>query len=316
MIAAYQHGIYPRSEALVAATRDRDRGRASDLDVERRLDDDLASWLDVQKRAGLDYLSDGMFGWQDLFRPLVEASEGLRAGPMVRWFDNNSFFRTPQVTGRLSLAAGFPPSGAGSGAAAGTRVACLPSPYLFSRAAAGRDDRNALMLEVARSVLRPAAERMVAAGASLIHLQEPWLVYHGIDRTDWEPFSESLRLVSEGLGAAIALHTYFGDAAPWAERLRGLPVSAVGIDFIETDVEALGSGWEVGILAGCLDGRNSLVESVESITDLVGRLQRDVAPPAITLTSNCDLEFLPETVARKKVERLGEAARRLRETAA
>lgn len=316
MIAAYQHGIYPRSEALVATTRDRDRGRASEIDVERQLDGDLASWVDVQRRAGLDYLSDGMLRWQDVFRPLVEASEGLRAGPMARWFDNNTFFRRPQVTGRLSLSAGFSPAATRSCTAEGPRVACLPSPYLFSRAAEGREDRNALMIELAVSVLRPAAERLVAAGASLIHLQEPWLVYHGIDRADWEPFSESLRLVSAGLGAATVLHTYFGDAAPWAERLRGLPVAAVGIDFIETDVEALGSGWNVGILAGCLDGRNSLVESVESITDLVRRLRREVAPPAITLTSSCDLEYLPETVARRKVERLGEAARRLKEAAA
>ena len=95
--------------------------------------------------------------------------------------------------------------------------------------------------------------------------------------------------------------------------LGRLPVAAVGIDFVETDVEAVGTGWRVGIQAGCLDGRNSLVESTESITELVRRLRKEAAPPTITVTSNCDLEFLPESVARRKVEALGEAARRLRE---
>src|SRR6266487_5527597 len=76
VVSAYVHGIYPRSEALVAATRDLDRGRTSPEAVDAQVDRDLEELISVQQAAGLDLLTDGMLRWQDLFRPLVEAADG------------------------------------------------------------------------------------------------------------------------------------------------------------------------------------------------------------------------------------------------
>lgn len=299
----------------MAASRDLDRGRASREQVETQIGRDLTDLVDLQRQAGLDRFSDGMLQWQDLFRPIVESCSGLKAGPMLRWFDNNAFFRAPEVTDGEPLAWNglLPPAYETALCLPTPRVATLPSPLLFSRVALARGDRNALMRELAVHVLRPLAERLVREGYGLIQLQEPWLTFHGIEKSEWTQFEESLRAITEGLGAETILHTYFGDAARWADRLRELPVSAVGIDFLETDVEALGSNWKVGVLAGCLDGRNSLVESSDAIVEFVRRLAGGLAPPAIHLSSNCDLEFLPWTVAREKVMRLGEAACRLKE---
>ena len=312
MISAYQHGIYPRSEAVVSATRDLDRGRTTREAVDQQYDSDLTDFIDAQKQAGLDYLSDGLLRWQDLFRPLVESSEGLKVGPLVRWFDNNAFLRTPEAVGSPALNGSLPAVFDTRSRLSEPRMATLPSPLLFSRVAATHGDRNQLMLDIADKLLRPLAGKLVSEGYSLIQLQEPWLAYHGIDKADVKPFSESIRLITEGLGATTVLHTYFGDAAPWAELLRELPVSAVGVDFVETNVEALGSNWKVGIVAGCLNGRNSLVESTGAIVEFVNRLADALDPPDIYLSSNSDLEFLPQTVARQKVLRLGEAAQRLK----
>ena len=99
-VRAYQHGIYPRSEALVQATRDIERGRTTQAAVDAVFEQDRRSFLDVQREAGLDYLSDGLLRWQDLFRALVESSEGLDAQVLVRWFNNNSFYRAPSATER------------------------------------------------------------------------------------------------------------------------------------------------------------------------------------------------------------------------
>ena len=77
---AFAPGIYPRSEQLVQATRDLDRGRTSQEAVDEQVVRDLAELVSVQQQAGLDLLTDGMLRWQDLFRPLLEASEGLETG--------------------------------------------------------------------------------------------------------------------------------------------------------------------------------------------------------------------------------------------
>lgn len=107
-VAAYQHGIYPRSERVVQATRDIERGRTTQEQVDQAFDSDSEEFLDLQRRAGLDFLSDGLLRWQDLFRPLVEGSEGMEAQVLVRWFDNNSFFRAPDLRGTPKLT-GLPP---------------------------------------------------------------------------------------------------------------------------------------------------------------------------------------------------------------
>jgi 5-methyltetrahydropteroyltriglutamate--homocysteine methyltransferase len=316
-VLAYQHGIFPRSEDLVAATRDLERGRTTSQAVAERFRAERDEVVAAQREAGLDLLSDGLLRWQDLFRPLVEASDGMRAQTLVRWFDNNSFFRAPEVEGSPRLSDGLPPELEADGPVEGARVATLPSPYLFSRAAQGSADRDGLMVAVARDVLAPVAAELAGRGYGLIHLQEPWLAFYGIDRESWAPFEEALGAVRDAVGGRVpvVLHTYYGDAAPHAERLRALPVDAVGIDLVETDHEALGERWEVGVVAGCLDGRRSLVESADQVASFARRVRERLDPPAFYLSSGSDLELLPREVAERKVRLLGQAAGLLREAA-
>jgi len=299
---------------VVAATRGLDRGRVTQEAVDNAFGQDLADFVHLQQQAGLDFFSDGLLRWQDIFRPLVQASSELKPGALTRWFDNNAFFRSPVVTSALSeirVSAAILPERL----VPEPRVATLPSPYMFSRAARGTSDRNQLMMELARYVLRPAAEAMVAAGCQVVHLQEPWLAFFGIEPSDWRPLELALACIGETVTAPLVLHVYFGDAGPFLERLRRLPVDALGIDLVETDVASLGANWEIGLLAGCLDGRSSVVESLPGTLELVQRLVQTVGPPRLYLSSNCDLEFLPRAVAEQKVLRLGEVRQQLQQPA-
>jgi 5-methyltetrahydropteroyltriglutamate--homocysteine methyltransferase len=313
-ISTYLHGIYPRSEAVVAATRDLDRGRTTSEAVDDLYDQDLKELVQAQEEAGVDHFTDGLLRWQDLFRPILEACPGLKPGALVRWFDNNTFYRQPEVTGELSLETPSLPILESSGDVPRPRVATLPSPYLFSRVALAKSDPNELMQDFAAGILKPLARRLAADGYSIIQLQEPWVAFHGIEDDDWKPFAESLGVVTDGLEATTVLHTYYGDASPWIDRLRELPVDAVGFDIIHTDLDALGTEWSTGILVGCLDGRNSLIEAVEHVVDFVRRVADRLEPPAIHLSVSSDLELLPQATARQKVLAMGEAGRRLKET--
>src|SRR5437763_16790815 len=91
-------GIYPRSEALVQATRDLDRGRTTPEAVDEQVERDLAEVVSAQQAAGLDLLADGMLRWQDHFRPLLEAADGLETGALTRFLDTNTFYRAPKAT--------------------------------------------------------------------------------------------------------------------------------------------------------------------------------------------------------------------------
>jgi 5-methyltetrahydropteroyltriglutamate--homocysteine methyltransferase len=311
-ILAYQHGIYPRSEQVVAATRGLDRGRVDQDAVDAAFADDLASLVRAQQQAGLDFFSDGLLRWQDIFRPLMEGLGPIKPEPLVRWFDTNTFFREPDLSGErptLRSANGILPDGS----LPRPRVATLPSPYMFSRAARTDRDRNRLMVELAQHVLRPAAQAAVKAGAELVHLEEPWLAYSGIDDSDWPLLEEALGQLHQGLQATLVFHTYFGDAAPHIQRLRGLPVDAIGVDLVETDVAGLGSNWEQGLVAGVMNGRGSLLESAEATAELARHLADRVSPRNLYLSSTCELGFLSTPLAEQKLQRLGEASRKARE---
>jgi 5-methyltetrahydropteroyltriglutamate--homocysteine methyltransferase len=314
--AAYAPGILPRSEDLVAATRDLERGRTMPRAVDELFDRERDAAVSLQREAGLDYVSDGLLRWQDLFRPLVEATRGGEARALVRWFDTNSFFRAPEWEGRPELAENPPGVFALSGRDDGPRVATLPSPFLFSRAARSSGHRNELMEGLARDVLGPVAGELAGHGHEVVHLQEPWLPFFGIDDGDWPRFERSIAAIREAApDATLVLHAYFGDVAPFADRLTRLPVDAVGVDLVETDAASLPSPWPVGLAAGSLDGRRSVVEPAEETVAFVEELADRLEPPSLFLIPNGDLQLLGPVVAERKLRLLGEAAARLREAA-
>jgi 5-methyltetrahydropteroyltriglutamate--homocysteine methyltransferase len=304
-ITCYLHGIYPHSESLVAATRDAARGRRSASEVLGQRQADQLALADAQREAGLDYVSSGLLTWQDLFRPLVAACRDWTTGPLRRWFDNNTFVRVPVVRGALALDRSLFDADAGE-------VGTLPGPYTFSRIADSDLDPDKLIGALAAGVLRPAAEEMISRGARLIHLQEPWLAAHGIAEESWSLLTDAVAIVRDGLEVPVVVHTYFGDAAPWLNRLRELPADAIGVDLVETDVAALAGPWTTGLLIGCIDGRSSAVENASTIAVLARRVIKLANPPALILSNNCDLELLPRMIADGKTRVLGEAAELLR----
>jgi 5-methyltetrahydropteroyltriglutamate--homocysteine methyltransferase len=296
---------------VVAATRGLDRGRTDQAAVEAAFRQDLARWIEVQQQAGLDFFSDGLLGWQDIFRPLSDRFE-VKPHTLVRWFDTNTFFREPELDGAVPAMHKLDPKLVDASIPS-PRVVSLPSPYMFSRASHSRRLRNELMLDLAANVLKPAVKAAVSQGAQLIHLEEPWLGYYGAETADWEPFSRALEMIRPGSNATVALHIYFGDASRYMDQLGSLPIDAIGVDLIETDIGALGSNWNKALVAGVINGRSSILESVDNTIQVVRHLADALGPRDIYISSNTELAYLPTGVAERKVQRLGEAARTLKE---
>jgi 5-methyltetrahydropteroyltriglutamate--homocysteine methyltransferase len=298
-VRAFAPGIYPRSEALVQATRDLDRGRTSPEAVAEQAQRDVEELVSVQRAAGLTYLNDGMLGWQDLFRPLTEASEGLEARPLTRFLDTNTFYRAVLVDGEPRLKTPLPAPDLPAGEWVGT----LPSPVAFARAA--RDEISAEKL--AANVVAPQIQAWTGAGAALIVLSEPFAPREG--RVD-----ELLRSLDELPAAPLALQLPFADASSVLPSLADATVSAIGIDFYATSLDAVPVGFPKDILAGVIDARSSAFESPADIGRFVDELASR-EPSAVHLTPNGDLQFVPEPIAREKLVLLGQASAELAKVA-
>ena len=151
---------------MVASTRGLDRGRVTAEAVGAAFAEDLAAFIRVQQQAGLDVFSDGLLRWQDIFRPLMEAVGPVKAESLKRWFDTNTFFREPDLSGALAginRADGM----VVDAAVPRPRVATLPSPFMFSRAArterhggtwSGDLDGNCLERQIALRAVTTAGE--------------------------------------------------------------------------------------------------------------------------------------------------------------
>ena len=304
-VKAYVPGIYARSEALIAATRDLDRGRTSEEAVERQRAEDLRRFVEVQREAGLDYVSDGLLNWQDIFRPFDEAAEGLEPGPLTRFLATNTFFRAPAVTAeapRLPEPLEEPFFRVGE-LPQERWVATLPSPYVTAVRAKGDVDPKA----IAEGVISPQIRWLEQNGCALVVLQETALLG---GRMDISLMRDAIRALESTL--PLALQLLFGDAGDALGELVEIEVDAIGVDFYRTDLRTLPRPFPKALLAGVVDAQNSLLEEPEDLARF-GRKILEELDCELHLVPNGDLQFVPEGIAREKILRLGEAARALRE---
>jgi 5-methyltetrahydropteroyltriglutamate--homocysteine methyltransferase len=291
---AFAPGIYPRSERLVQATRDLDRGRTSQQAVDEQVERDLAELVSVQQQAGLDLLADGMLRWQDLFRPLLEASEGLETGALTRFLDTNTFYRaphattaTPELDGSLDerYIAPLP----------GPRLITLPSPFALSQGT------GIPALTIAENVLKPALDGI---DADLVVLAEPF--FGRAENVEPRELEEPLAALAGG--PKLALQLTFCDARqPLGLGLGELPVDAIGIDFYGTHLSDVPKGFGKLLLAGVIDARSSTLEDPRELASFAERLHNEREVEQVALVPNGDLQFVSERIAREKLLRLGAA---------
>ena len=304
-------GNFPRPEPLIEVTRQLDRGRASESEVQGHLDHSVNELLELQMSNKLDILVDGQLNWQDLFRPFIDLLAGLKPGTLTRWFDNNTFYRRPIVVDRVKRAEmpltkyyrhDLIPEGRGK--------AIMPGPYTFAKLSenAAYSSFADLVDDLAHS-LASISRELTSSGYRFLQLNEPSLCTATIE--ELEIARRGFDILAKS-SPRIMLQTYFGSVSHIKDKLVDFPVDCIGVDLYANDLSIFENGSvTTDISCGCIDGRNSLVEPVDRTVELVTKMIDAVAPHQVYVGPNCDLEFLPYVVAAKKVQLLGAVRRSL-----
>jgi len=304
-------GNFPRPEPLIEVTRQLDRGRASESEVQGHLDHSVNELLELQMSNKLDILVDGQLNWQDLFRPFIDLLAGLKPGTLTRWFDNNTFYRRPIVVDRIKRAEmpltkyyrhDLIPEGRGK--------AIMPGPYTFAKLSenAAYSSFADLVDDLAHS-LASISRELTSSGYRFLQLNEPSLCTATIE--ELEIARRGFDILAKS-SPRIMLQTYFGSVSHIKDKLVDFPVDCIGVDLYANDLSIFENGSvTTDISCGCIDGRNSLVEPVDRTVELVTKMIDAVAPHQVYVGPNCDLEFLPYVVAAKKVQLLGAVRRSL-----
>jgi 5-methyltetrahydropteroyltriglutamate--homocysteine methyltransferase len=315
MVEAHLTGAFPRSEGLVEATRAAERGKISETEVKDAFDQDVTSLIELQRNASLDSFVDGQLNWQDLFRPFSEFFTGIRLGRLVRWFDNNTFYRQPVIVDKVNIRStevrqffryGFMPSQA-------AKRAVLPGPFTFAVLAqnSAYTSFSDLVDDLAHA-LKHIVVSLQNAGYSYVQFNEPALCLKGRTKQDLELARLGLETCAKVFSGRTILQIYFASAGSIIGSLLDCPVSCIGLDFYATPIESLPEcDFEKELGCGCIDGRNSLLETAVDVRNFVLKVDDVLEPRGIVLCPNCDLDFLPRTIAEKKVRVLAEAKARL-----
>jgi 5-methyltetrahydropteroyltriglutamate--homocysteine methyltransferase len=310
-------GAFPRPEALVAATRDLDRGRTTPENVEEVYARTEAEVVALEQRLGLDWITGGYLRWPDLFRPLAETWEGFTVGPLTRWFETNTFYRQPILHAPPTRVAGavasrLPPAARAAPARAGV---WLPGPYTFAGLLDNRSGETpeALVHRLGR-LLGDEVRELVGAGFAMFEFAEPLLVDQPPERALAEAVLAAYRSIQTAAGgsATTLVWTYGDSALPAFPLLDRLPVSAVGVDLAETDWETIPASKDRrGLGLGVIDPRTTLVEEPAEVTRIVRALHERRKPTSIYLGPGGPLDLLPWEPATRKLHLLAAARQAL-----
>ena len=292
-----------------------ERGDVTEDDLRAAQDELVTTVIKEQEAAGIDIVTDGHARWDDILTPFARKMSGFEIGGLLRWFDNNVYYRRPICTDKIEW--GGPASVEAFRFAQSVATvpvkATLPGPLTFAKLSVDEfyGDHQEFVLSIAR-VLAQEAFELEAAGAEFIQIDEPAL----LDAPeDLDLAREAIYvLTSELKSAETTLATYFGDAKRLGPELFDLSVSGFGFDLISgpENVQVIKElPPEKRLQAGIVDARNTRLEDINDLVREIEMLCSIVPHTNLRVSPSAGLEFLPREKARAKLTRLAEAARRV-----
>ena len=319
-IIAANTGGYPRigdkpgQQALRTALRAAGRGEIEPAALDAVRQEAGREILAEQAKAGLDAVSDGHLRWADPVSHVMGKLAGVAPGPLKRYLDTGLLFRQPVVSGPVALRdTSLAADDVKWAVAVSARpvIASLPGPLTLSRMAALRGTAypaaDALM-DALCPLLADEVERLGAAGAWAVVIDEPWLLR---EPAAFPRLNDALEVIAARRGAArLWFFPSFGDAGPLYDRLQSLPVDGLVLDLTRGPgaADALAhAGSRLAILLGIADARTTRMETPGRMASAAAALFKHVRAPSSGLVPSCGLEYLPRDSAYAKCRVLAKA---------
>ncbi|MGM0606021.1 MAG: 5-methyltetrahydropteroyltriglutamate--homocysteine methyltransferase [Halobacteriota archaeon] len=288
-------------------------------------DEYRAAVLADQLEAGLDRVVEGQLRWDDMLAHPLAVHENVETGGIVRYYDNNNFYRDPRVRGELTfsgdVAAELEAAAERLEGDADSLQATLPGPYsLFDLASDDYyGDEETFLAAIAEFL---AGEAAALPDHETLFLLEPSLVANapgdGLDARA----SEAIDTVAAATDADVVVHSYFGalEEKVYA-HLMDADVEAIGFDVIAGDrdqtlynVNEYGGKPQAAL--GIADGQNTLVETPATLSDRVDWVESNLPVQefeTLYLTTNTEPFYLPVNKHLEKLAAIAAAAHSERE---
>jgi len=267
-----------------------------------------------QQAAGLDRIVEGQLRWDDMLAHPLTVHDNVETGGIVRYYDNNNFYRDPVVTGELTADGDVAAELEAAAALTDDLQAVLPGPYTLADLATDEHyGDEARFLDAVSDFL--AGEAAAFPEVETLTLLEPSLVANtpadGID----ERASAAIDRVAGEVDADVVVH------APWGAydekvhaHLLDADVDALGYDLVADHERNLYLINEYGTtddaLLGVVDAQNTRVEGADTVAERVSWVEERTPVTefgTVYLAPNTELFYLPYDTFEAKLEALAAA---------
>jgi 5-methyltetrahydropteroyltriglutamate--homocysteine methyltransferase len=281
-----------------------------------------ATVADWQATAGLDRIVEGQLRWDDMLAHPLCVHDAVETRGIVRYYDNNNFYREPVVTGELTFDGDLADDldALAELATDALTQAVVPGPYTLADLATDEfyGDTGEFLDAIANFL---AGEVRAFPDPETVFVLEPSLVTNPPGDGPDERASAAIDRVADATDADVVVQSYWGALEEKVHaHLLDADIDAVGYDFVTNHEDNLYNINEYGtkddVALGLVDGQNTLVEDREKIAERVAWVD-DQTPSAefetMYLTTNTELFYLPVSRCTEKLEALAAGAARARE---
>ncbi len=316
---------------LIEVKNGYNHGSVTLVELTKRIDAKTKECMEFQSKAGIDIISDGLYNWDDLLQPFTRGGlKGVETDGLMRFFDNNAYYRKPLIKGKISFEYSstlqFWKRSLRFGGAGKLR-GFIPGPLTFARLCENRYYSSfATLLDDLAVALRAELDTIVGLGLKGVQVCDPAIGFATPGNLEklLPPYSKFTADIGQKLWFTIP----YSRPNPLVLRvLSQLNPASVSIDVSSTTLHG-GSNvkdWEgwiriisdlfkeidpyargMPLSLGLIDCRNTLLERKGDIKRAIS-LARKNNLKVCSISNNGSLDLLPESVGRKKVTILGAA---------
>ncbi|WP_324661780.1 5-methyltetrahydropteroyltriglutamate--homocysteine methyltransferase [Haloarcula sediminis] len=271
--------------------------------------------VSLQTDAGLDRISEGQLRWDDMLAHPLAVHENVETRGIVRYYDNNNFYREPVVTGDLTTGGDVAADlDAATELVDSGLQAVLPGPYSLADLATDEHygDEAEFVEAVADFLVREVEQ---FPDVETLFLLEPSLVENPPEDGEDERASEAIDAIAGAIDAEVVAHTYWGSIPEKTyAHLMDADVDAIGFDLVSDHDKNVYNVQEYGtkdaVALGVVDGQNTRIESPETIRDRIDwfEQQTNTAYDTVYATTNTETFYLPVNKFEDKIRSLANAA--------
>ena len=301
-------GPYPRNPNFAKVVSRFQSGKVDKKGFDEAVKKEIERYVRVMLGNKVDYLTAGLMRFDDVVDAMVSLLKNVDKNGLVRFYDNNFYYRVPVVKGKIEFSGGedyqkdLEAAKKAISGKAKLKVTVL-GPLSFATLSEDKNygDSKALMLDYASAIndFLKQAKGLYDA----VEVIEPSFFQKGIGKNEISNAKEAYEKLITGANTEVHLISYFFLRVDRLQDFVGLKADYYGFDLAEERKKKVAFVYRAvkgkGVYLGLLDTRNTKLERVSSLRRFVKGAEEAGAKGVIVGNSSL-LDLIPEVIIQRK----------------